>query len=254
MSSFNANQASKTLKTLLVCAGFATICLMSLGISTHSSPPNTTRSQEDESRHPSSFYSATAEILPTKPTDQDSIQVVVSGEWGNPGFDIAHTLRIENRVITIEATITQKPGFWAQVVTRWQFTQDIGKLSPGSYLVMVNLNGVHYEEPLFVTTAPGERSVRLGDTLKFAFPQAIHPRYGWILKAHDPASLELLQDGFEAPPTTKEDTLLGLTAKVFVFQAIKRGQTKIVFSNCELNASGRCLKELEVQTFNVTIQ
>lgn len=42
--------------------------------------------------------------------------------------------------------------------------------------------------------------------------------------------------------------------KAFLFKAIKRGQTQVIFANCEMNASGRCAKELEVQPYSVSIR
>jgi hypothetical protein len=86
----------------------------------------------------------------------------------------------------------------------------------------------------------------------FAIPQAINPAYGWTLKSYDADYLKLIQEGFEPPPPS-EDPLIGTTAKVFLFQAIKKGRSQAVFADCELDASGRCLRELKVQAFNVTI-
>lgn len=260
MSGLGARQGSRTLKSLLVWAGFTITCLMGLGLADPQSPSNTTEPKEAEPQCQSSFHS-TATILPLQLTDLDDIRVVVEGWWENPGYDITHSCRIEDRVITIEVKITQKPGSWPQGRVEWQFTQDIGKLAPGSYIVVVNggENWGTWASTLFVTAAPVGRSVSLGEPLKFAFPQSTQPldsgMYdGWALKCYDPAYFELIQEGFEDLPTTEMfPGPMGITSKVFVFRAIKRGQTRVVFADCQLDASGRCIQELVARPYNVSI-
>lgn len=253
MNPFNSRYGAKTLVALLSCGSFVAFGLLSFEKTSAFNPLNTLETQETQTQCPPLLYQ-TAAILPSQPTDKDDVRVVVFGVWRNRGYDIAWTHRIENRVITIEITTTQKPGTWPDHPTEWQFTENIGKLKPGFYLVEVRWDdGGLWRSYLYVTMAPGERTVTLGETLKFAFPQALNPGYGWTLKAYDPAYLELIQEGFEPPPG--EDRLfVGSTAKVFVFQAIKEGQTQVIFSNCELDSDGGCIKELEGQTHEITIK
>lgn len=79
-------------------------------------------------------------IQPLNPTDQDSIQITVSGEWGNPCFEITSSHSISENVISIDVTITQQPGICAQVVTPWSVTESIGIPPAGDYHVETFLN------------------------------------------------------------------------------------------------------------------
>jgi hypothetical protein len=205
-------------------------------------------------------YNVEIEVKPSSPTEQDPIQIVVSGEWGNPGYALTHACSVDQKILSINATITQKAGVWAQVVSRWEFAEDIGKLPAGFYVVEANINGAVSKAEFQVLTVQeggvnavsSDRTARLGETLEFSFSQALNPGYGWTIKSFDPNYLKLIKEEFEAP--NQEDFLIGATNKVFVFKAIKKGRTQVVFADCALDTKGSCERELGIEAFWVAIE
>ena len=195
-----------------------------------------------------SIYNLEIEILPPNPTCQNDVQIIISGEWGNPGYEIAsHTYSIVDKKITIEATIDQKPGIWAQVITNWEFAQDIGRLAAGSYTVEANVNGVTHTAEFIVVR--GGFEVIEGEQFEISFEQVLHPSYEWLLKEYDPEYVKFVSEDFMPPPSQ----LIGTTIKTFTFEALQKGLTEIVFADCELDQDGNPVAELNVKSYLIVI-
>jgi len=88
------------------------------------------------------FAEPTLTIKPLNPTVNDPIEITVSGEWANSGYDItSHSHIISGNTIQIKATIVQKPDIvYLQVITPWSFTENIGKIPGGQYKIEATIN------------------------------------------------------------------------------------------------------------------
>ena len=81
-------------------------------------------------------------VDPPSPCANDEVTIYVSGEWGNSCPVPSHYCVVDGNTIEIMATITQPPGrLCAPVITPWCFTETLGILTPGDYLVTADVLG-----------------------------------------------------------------------------------------------------------------
>jgi len=81
------------------------------------------------------------EIEPAQPEAGSDISVIVSGEFGAANYAvIRHHHLVIGKTVLIWGIVSQTAPVGAQVITPWEFTEDIGKLCPGEYTVKVFLN------------------------------------------------------------------------------------------------------------------
>ena len=77
-------------------------------------------------------------IQPPNPTEEDIVQVIVSGEWGNSCPVVTHEHNLAGNTIEISAFVNSEPGIGClDVVTPWSFVEEIGALPAGAYRVEV---------------------------------------------------------------------------------------------------------------------
>ena len=70
-------------------------------------------------------------VNPPEPTEDDSISISIAGDWPNSCVPENPVVSVNNGQIQID---TSNPGeFCLFVVTPWEITANIGKLSAGEY-------------------------------------------------------------------------------------------------------------------------
>jgi hypothetical protein len=107
--------------------------------------------------------------------------------------------------------------------------------------------GIHELKSVALTVT--KKFVIRGMNFKISFPEVLHPGYGWILKSYDPEYVEYIGESYKAPLSG----IIGTTTKVFIFKALKRGETEIVFADCELDRHGKPVEELKREKYIVKI-
>ncbi|MES3008464.1 MAG: hypothetical protein V4751_11915 [Pseudomonadota bacterium] len=81
------------------------------------------------------------DISPAAITDRSHISVSVKGLKGDPCVRVANKFAITGNKITIDATLTTDPAaLCVAVIVPLEFTQEIGSLAPGEYVVQVRIN------------------------------------------------------------------------------------------------------------------
>jgi hypothetical protein len=73
-------------------------------------------------------------IAPGSPTENDMIQVTVSGEWSNSCAPLYQSYQVVDDLIRVDAVVTGGP-ICLDVITPWGFSVDIGPLPGGFYRV-----------------------------------------------------------------------------------------------------------------------
>ena len=195
-------------------------------------------------------YNLAINISPSDPTSQDDIQIIVTGEWGNPGYEIVshtHSISMTGNKILITATIEQKSGHWIQLISGWNFTEDIGILPAGHYVVEADVNGVIQTTEFDVFY--DKLVVSEGESFEIPIEEVLHPDYEWRLKYHDPEYVEYCGYDYDPPPFG----IAGITTKVFLFTALKEGSTEIHFVNYEIDQDGNPIKEIGSRKYKIVI-
>ena len=96
------------------------------------------------------------EIEPAQPEAGSDISVIVSGEFGAANYAvIRHHHLVIGKTVLIWGFVSQTASVGAQVITPWEFTDDIGKLCPGEYIVKVFLNWQKVASTQFTVSVPG---------------------------------------------------------------------------------------------------
>lgn len=182
-------------------------------------------------------------IKPACPSEVDEIIIEVMGSWGNPGYTIQHNYSVSENTIVIDAVISQKPGIWAQVISDWVFTENLGKLSIGKYNLIINVTYKNSDQTNTITKT-GEfnvyrdKIVVLDEVFTIKLEQALNPLYEWKCIEYDNNLIKLLYEGFKPPSTG----LTGSTIKYFTFKAIKKGNTLLKFAYGKLDANGEFIQ------------
>jgi hypothetical protein len=79
-------------------------------------------------------------IQPPQPTTVDDVAITVSGEFGNPCFEIFSSHVVGPGLIEVNVEIIQLPGICIQVVTSWSVTEEIGELPAGDYHAIATID------------------------------------------------------------------------------------------------------------------
>jgi len=81
-------------------------------------------------------------IEPSDPTEADEIRITISGEWRNACPSVSSSYAISENTISFQVTLESKRDICAPVVTHWFFTENVGRLSAGTYRVEVEATDI----------------------------------------------------------------------------------------------------------------
>ena len=79
-------------------------------------------------------------VEPAQPTTADTIQITVSGVFGNPCFEVSSSNSITGNEITVPVEIIAANVPCLQVVAPWTVTEEIGQLPVGQYQVTATVS------------------------------------------------------------------------------------------------------------------
>jgi len=96
---------------------------------------------------------------------------------------------------------------------------------------------------------PNVINVKGGENFNVTFSQALNPFYDWRCDQYDVNYLSLLSENYEPPA----DGVIGITNKVFTFQALKSGITNIDFGYYKIDELGNPVELIQSETYQVKI-
>jgi cardiolipin synthase len=91
-------------------------------------------------------YNCQMNIAPGSPTENDMIQVTVSGEWSNSCTPSYQSYQVVGNLIRVDAVVTGGP-ICLDVITPWYFSVDIGPLPGGFYRVDLYITDAPHQVP-----------------------------------------------------------------------------------------------------------
>ena len=105
-------------------------------------------------------------VSPTVPTVDDSVSLTAFGWWGNSCAPAYHSHSVGDRWITLVAVANPDCGPCMTVMTRWEFTVEVGQLVSGAYTVWLYVVECHGPPVLLAT----ERFTVFDDPSKMYLP------------------------------------------------------------------------------------